>query len=311
MAAVDEPERLCHRIADEPATHGKERKVRIVAAVTLAMMVGELVVGLASGSLALVAEAWHMGSHTAAIGLTAVAYWFARTRARHAGFAFGTGKVQGLAGFTNGVILAGVAIVTIVEACERFFEPVTVNLREALPVAIVGLVVNIVCALLLQHDHHHEDHDVHDHHHEHHDHHDHNLRAAYLHVLGDVVVSLGAMVALVGVRLLGWGFLDPLMAIVSSAVILHWGIGLCRVTARLLLDLSAPATLIADIRSRIEAIEGARVIDLHAWQLTPGRMACVVSVRTTKRRPLATFQQAVRAAGHIEHLTIEIADDCN
>jgi cation diffusion facilitator family transporter len=127
--------------------------VRIVVGVTLAMMLGELAVGLSSRSLALVAEAWHMGSHAGAIGLTAIAYWFARTRARHARFAFGTGKVHALAGFTNGIILAAIAIVTIAEACKRVFAPESVNLAEALPVAIVGLIVSLVCALLLQHNH--------------------------------------------------------------------------------------------------------------------------------------------------------------
>ncbi|MCU1277941.1 MAG: cation efflux system protein [bacterium] len=296
----DAGERICHGFAAAPSTETKERRVRIVVAVTLAMMVGELVVGLASGSLALVAEAWHMGSHAGAIGLTAIAYWFARTRANHASFAFGTGKVHGLAGFTNGIILIAIAVVTIAEACKRFFEPVKVDLREALPVAVVGLAVNAVCALLLQHDH--GDDEEHDHHH------DHNLRAAYLHVLGDVVVSLGAMVALVGIRLLGWTILDPMMAVVSSCVILKWGVGLCRTTARQLLDLSAPARHITEIRARLEAIGGARIVDLHVWQVAPGRTACVVSLLTSVRRPLAEFQTAVREAGPVAHLTVEVAD---
>ncbi len=294
--------RLCHGISEAPATETKERRVRIVVAVTLAMMLGELVVGLASGSLALVAEAWHMGSHAGAIGLTAIAYWFARTRANHASFAFGTGKVHGLAGFTNGIVLVGIAVVTIAEACKRFFAPVHVELHEALPVAAVGLVVNAMCALLLQHDHGDDDDDDDEHHH------DHNLRAAYLHVLGDVVVSLGAMIALVGIRFLGWTILDPLMAVVSSCVILKWGIGLCRTTARQLLDLSRPPEQVDEVRARLEALGGTRVVDLHVWQLAPGRTACVVSLVTTVRRPLSVFHATVREVLPVAHLTVEVED---
>jgi cation diffusion facilitator family transporter len=307
VAAVSETGgRICHGFADPPSTETKERRVRIVVAVTLAMMVGELVVGLASGSLALVAEAWHMGSHAGAIGLTAIAYWFARTRANHASFAFGTGKVHGLAGFTNGIILIAIAVVTIAEACKRFFEPVHVDLREALPVAAVGLVVNAICALLLQHDHDDHDDDDGDDHEDQHEH-DHNLRAAYLHVLGDVVVSLGAMVALVGIRVLGWTILDPLMAVVSSCVILKWGVGLCRTTARHLLDVSSSEERVGAIRARLEAIDGTSVVDLHLWQTGPGNTACILSLVAKAPRPLAEYQAAVREVGRVEHLTVEIA----
>jgi cation diffusion facilitator family transporter len=282
-----------------PSTETKERKVRIVVAITLAMMLAELTVGLASGSLALVAEAWHMGCHAGAIGLTALAYWFARTRAQHARFAFGTGKVHALSGFTNAILLIGIAVVTIAEGCKRFFEPVNVKLGEALPVAVVGLLVNLVCALLLQHDHDDDDDD-------HEEAHDHNLRAAYLHVLGDVVVSLGAMAALIGIRFLGWTILDPLMAIVSSVVILRWGIGLSRTTAAQLLDITRSDGVLGRIRERIEEIDGARVLDLHVWETGPGRTACILSLVSKSPRPVGVYRAAVQDAGRIEHVTVEI-----
>ncbi len=306
--------RVCIVNENGPSTETKERKVRIVVAITLAMMVAELAVGLASGSLALVAESWHMGCHAGAIGLTALAYWFARTRAQHARFAFGTGKVHALSGFTNAILLIGIAVVTIAEGCKRFFEPVNVRLGEALPVAAVGLLVNLVCALLLQHDHDHDrDHDSDDEQQEDDDYeghdevHDHNLRAAYLHVLGDVVVSLGAMAALVGIRLLGWTILDPLMAIVSSLVILRWGIGLSRTTAAQLLDMTRSDGVSTRIRERIEAIDDTRVVDLHVWEIGPGRTACILSLLTSAPQPLAAYHAAVRETGRIEHITVEIA----
>jgi cation diffusion facilitator family transporter len=294
--------RLCHAGDEAPSTEAQERKVRVVVAITLFMMVAELAVGLASGSLALVADAWHMGCHAGAIGLTGLAYWFARTRARHAGFAFGTGKVPALTGFTNAVLLVGIAVVTIAEACKRFFAPVHVDLREALPVAVVGLVVNIVCAALLQHDHEAGEHA------EHHGgaHPDHNLHAAYLHVLGDALVSIGAILALVGVRVLGWTRLDPIMACISSVVILRWGVDLCRITGRQLLDVSGPAELIARIRARLEQVGDARVSDLHLWELEADRVACVVSLVTSAPRPVAIYHAAVREVTRIEHLTVEI-----
>jgi cation diffusion facilitator family transporter len=306
VAAVT-PTRLCHRADAGPSTEAQERKVRVVVGITVAMMLAELVVGFASGSLALIADGWHMGCHAGAIGLTALAYWFARTRARHAGFAFGTGKVHALAGFTNAVVLIGIALLTIAEGGRRFFEPVHVELREALPVAVLGLVVNVVCAALLQHDHDHDHGDAEEGHG--HAHHDHNLRAAYLHVLGDALVSIGAILALVGIRIFGWTILDPIMACISSAVILRWGIGLCRTAGRQLLDVSGSAELMARIRARVEQIGDARVVDLHVWEVGPGRVACIVSLVTSAPRPLAIYQAAVCEVTAIEHLTVEIAGE--
>jgi cation diffusion facilitator family transporter len=306
VAAVTADCRICLLHDSGPSTETKERKVRIVVAITLAMMLAELAVGLASGSLALVAEAWHMGCHAGAIGLTALAYWFARTRAQHARFAFGTGKVHALSGFTNAILLIGIAVVTIAEGCKRFFEPVNVKLGEALPVAAVGLLVNLVCALLLQHDHDDAEHGRDDDDDDHEEAHDHNLRAAYLHVLGDVVVSIGAMAALIGIRFLGWTILDPLMAIVSSVVILRWGIGLSRTTAAQLLDMTRSDGVSGRIRERIEEFDDARVVDLHVWETGPGRTACILSLVTKSPRPLDAYRAAVQSAGRIEHVTVEI-----
>ncbi|HZS35907.1 MAG TPA: CDF family Co(II)/Ni(II) efflux transporter DmeF [Polyangia bacterium] len=295
----DTNERLCHSHAEEVKTAREERRIRWVVAVTLLAMFGELTVGLVSGSLALVAEGWHMACHAGALGLAALAYWFARTRARDAAFTFGTGKVHALAGYTNAILLLGVSILTIVEGARRLFAPVHIDFREALPAAIAGLVVNVVCVRLL--DVHHHDHD--EHHHEH----NHNLRAAYLHVLGDLITSVAAVVALVGARYAGWRSLDPLMAVVSSVVVLKWGVSLVRTSGGQLLDVAASTDLAHAIRERVETLDGARVVDLHLWQLGPGRHGCILSIVSPIARPLDDYRAAVHAVVSVGHLTIEIA----
>lgn len=286
--------RLCEALARAAASARVERRLRWVVALTTVTMMGELTMGLYAGSLALVAEGWHMGSHAGALGLSALASWFARTRARHPSFTFGTGKVHALAGYTSALFLIAVAILTIVESVLRFSAPVHIDVRDALPVAIVGLVVNVACVGLLHQE---EDHDEHDH----------NMRAAYLHVLGDLVTSLAAIVALLGTRYAGWPALDPLMAIVSSLVVLRWGVTLCRGASRQLLDVLASSEQAAAIRRSIEAIDDARVVDLHLWAIGPREHGCIVSIETSRAHPLERYRGAIRAVLPVEHLTIEVA----
>lgn len=297
----------------------QESRARAVAAITVAMMVLELVVGTLSRSLALTADGWHMASHAGALGLSALAYWFARTRAGSNWFSFGTGKVYALAGYTNAVALLLVALWMIAEAVGRFVRPAAVRFEEALPVAALGLAVNLVCAWILRDDHHH-DHD-HDHHHDHHDHHDHdhhdhdhdhaeakdhNLEGAYLHVIADALTSVLAIAALAGGRYLGWRWLDPAVAVLGSVMILRWGVGLCRSSARQLLDASAPHEDLRAVRARIEAIDDARVADLHLWELAPGQRGCVVTVVSSAPRDAAHYVEAVRAATRVGHLTVQV-----
>lgn len=303
-------------------SHRNERRTLWVAGITLAMMVAELVVGTLTRSLALTADGWHMATHAGALALSAGAYWFARTRARESGFAFGTGKVHSLAAFTNALVLLAVAAQMLYEAGGRLWHPVAIQYKEALPVAVLGLVVNLVSATLLSPDHGHEhghEHDhAHDHAHAHHDHdhhdhdhhghghgHDHNLRSAYLHVLADALTSVLAIGALLAGRYLHAAFLDPLSAIVGSVMIVRWGVDLAGVAARQLLD----RVPVSDAQDRILAtLEGmdARVIDLHLWEFAAGRRACVVTVEVGSPRALEDYHLAVRAIAPIEHLTIEI-----
>jgi cation diffusion facilitator family transporter len=285
----------------------RERGARLVVGLTAGMMVLELVVGYWSRSLALTADGWHMGTHAGALGLTALAYWFARTRSEHRSFSFGTGKVHALAGFTNAVILGIVALTMIYEGAERLLVPATIRYREALPIAVLGLVVNLVCYRVLHRTRHDADHD-HDHDHDHPSsaHHDHGHRAALLHVAADALTSVAAIVALALGMGLGWGFLDPLMGVVGGALVLKWAVGLCRSAGRQLLDATASESLEAEVKALLERIDDVRVADIHSWEVGPGRRACIVSLLTSYPRDVAEYRERILERWPFAHLNIEI-----
>lgn len=285
-----------------------EARTRIVVGLTAVMMVLELVVGWWTHSLALLADGWHMGTHVGALGIAALAYWYARTRAGQTQFAFGTGKVYALAGYTSATLLLVVAAGVIFESVQRFVTPETVAFDEAFPVAVLGLVVNLVSAWLLGVDGHTHDHD-HDHPHDHehsHEHHDHNLRAAYLHVVADALTSVGAIGALLAGKYLGWKWIDPVVAVVGALVILKWGVGLVQQCSRQLIDLD-PSTKHRDqVRAALEGVAGTRVLDLHLWSVGPKQLVCVVSIFSKEPKELAEYKRIVTAAAPVNHLTIEI-----
>ncbi len=299
-----------------PTLDGNETRTRWVVVLTAVMMVGELIVGKLTNSMALTADGWHMGSHTGALGLSLLGYWFARTRARDGSFSFGTGKVYAIAGYTSAVALTLVALLMIVESATRLLDPLTIAFDQALPVAVLGLVVNLVSAKLLHVGHDHTAHAHHDHDgdHEHADHHphgqhahdDHNLEAAYLHVLADALTSLLAISALLGGRYLGWAFLDPMMGIVGGLVIMKWGIGLCRSSGRQLLDTVPSEPLLEEIRSCIESIGDCEVADLHLWEIGPGQQACIVSLVTSSPEAPSFYREAIEKVASVAHITIEV-----
>jgi cation diffusion facilitator family transporter len=299
-------ERFRHDHAPPAGLSRHERGTRLVVVLTAAMMAGELVVGTWTGSMALLADGWHMATHVGAIGLAAFAYWFARTRAREAAFSFGTGKVYALAGYTSAVALGLVALLMMVESVRRLFVARTISFDQALPVAALGLGVNLVSAWLLdaggRDD---EDARESDPGHQHR-HRDHNLRAAYLHVLADAMTSVLAIVALLGGRYLGWTALDPIMGIVGGAVILHWGWGLCRGAAIQLLDMVPSRDLAEGIRERLETIDDVRVADLHLWETGPGQRACIASLVTATPREASFYAEVVRSVSRAGHVTIEV-----
>lgn len=312
MAVAGDP---AHHEHFQPAHAGRESRARWVTALTLAMMVGELAVGWWSGSLALLADGWHMATHAGALGLAALAYWYAREHAASGRYTFGTGKVYALSGFASAVALAIVALGMAGEGVHRLVSPVSVQYGEALVVAVIGLGVNLVSAWLLGggHDHDHgHGHDGHDHHGHGHDHHGHghgqdqNLQAAYIHVLADALTSVLAIVALLAGSRLGWAFLDPLMGLVGGAVILRWSWGLARSTAETLLDVVPDPTLAERIRARLLQFEGVRIVDLHVWDPGPDHRACIVALVASAPRPVDEYRAAVLEVTHVDHLTVEV-----
>jgi cation diffusion facilitator family transporter len=294
-----------------------EARMRAVVLLTAVMMVVELVAGWLTGSMALLSDGWHMATHVGALGLSAAAYWFARKHAGQRTFTFGTGKVYALAGYTSGIGLAMVALPVAFESIQRIANPVSIRFEEALPIAIVGLFVNLVSARLLdagnlsepgEHEHAHggHGHGGHAHGGHGHGHHDHNMRAAYFHVLADALTSVLAIIALVGGRYFGFSFLDPLMGVVASVVVLHWAFGLCRSAGRQLLDASASIDDEDRLRAELEAIDDVRVADLHLWEIGPGRRGCIVSVLTAEPRDASFYREHVRSVLQLSHLTVEV-----
>jgi len=283
-----------------------EQRARIVLALTLVMMVIELVTGYATGSLALTADGWHMGSHAAALGITAFAYAFSRHHVDNVRFTFGTGKVGPLAGYTSALFLSGVALFMVGQSIERLVHPVVVEFDQAIWVAVSGLVVNLVCAVILGH-HDEDDAGASEHPHRH----DHNLYAAYLHVLADALTSVLAIMALTSGKYLGWGWMDPLMGIVGAIVIGQWSIGLLRGSGHVLLDAEDNRTLVTQISTLIESEHDNRIADLHVWRLGPTSHACIVSLVTHDPRPADHYKGLLEGVAGLEHVTVEVNVCCD
>ena len=273
------------------------RRTLWVVAITAAMMVGEIAAGYWTGSMALLADGFHMATHAGALGLAALAYRYAKKHRHDPRFSFGTGKVGDLTGFASALILGVFAIGIAVESTSRLIDPVRVDFASATFVAVLGLAVNIVSALLLMGGHHHHEHG-HDHAHGH----DNNLRSAYFHVLADALTSLLAIAALLAGRYLGLGWMDPAMGIVGAIVIARWSWGLMRDTAAILLD-AHDERAAAAIRARVEAA-GAEVTDLHVWRVGPDARAAIVEVAGAVSA--AALREQLAGAPAIAHLTIAV-----
>jgi len=284
-----------------------ETRLRWVVVITLLTMAAELIGGYAYGSMALVADGWHMGSHAAALTISVVGYMAARRFVGHAHFTFGTGKIGPLAAYSSALLLGLVAIVMAVQSIGRLIAPVTVAFDEALLIAVVGLVVNLWCAWILRDRHDHEnDHDGHAHDTGSDHHHDHNLAAAYLHVLADALTSLLAIAALLGGKYFGWIALDALMGIVGAIVIAHWAIGLMRRSARVLLDAEDTGVLVSRVRKLIEDGTSHRVADLHVWRVGRTAHACIVTVVTNDAVSADQLKEKLAEIQEIRHWTVEV-----
>jgi cation diffusion facilitator family transporter len=246
-----------------------------------------------------------MSTHAGALAIAAFAYRYARTHARDPRFAFGTGKLGDLAGFTSAIVLAMISLGIGYESIARMFQPVTIHYREATAIAVVGLGVNLLSAWLLGAGGHHHDHDDHDDHDHHHHHHDHNLRAAYWHVLADALTSVLAIAGLLTAWFYGWTWLDPVIGIVGAIVIAHWSWGLIRDSGAVLLDATPNRALAEEIRGRLEAGYD-RIADLHVWRLGPGHHGAIVSLVSDEPEPVEHYRAKLDGIGQLSHLTIEV-----
>ncbi len=288
-----------------------ERRTWLVVVLTAVMMVGEIVAGMLSGSMALLADGWHMATHASALGIAGLAYLFARRQARNSHFTFGTGKFGDLAAFASAVILGIVAIQIAFESIERLVSPVTIAYREAIAVALLGLVVNLVSAFLLreEHDDHHHGHaHGHSHNHDHghrHRHRDNNLRAAYVHVVADAATSVLAIMALVAAAWLQWGWADPVVGLVGAVVIASWAVGLLRSSGSVLLDVNNAGKMEGLIRERLET-RGDRITDLHLWQIGPGHRAAVIALVSDDPLPPSEYKRRLSGLHGLSHVTVEV-----
>jgi cation diffusion facilitator family transporter len=278
-----------------------ERRTWLVIGLTAFMMVLEIFAGFIFGSMALLADGWHMASHAAALGITATGYLFARRYASDKRFSFGTGKIGELAGFSSALLLALIALLMAYESVQRLFSPVAIKFDEAIAVAVLGLIVNLVSAFILK-----ERHDGHDHDHHHTDY---NIKAAYLHVLADTLTSILAIVALTTGRFFGWIWMDPLMGIVGAIVIARWSYGLTRDTGSILLDMDINTPLSDKIRRKIESVDNNRIIDLHLWRIGPGHFAAIISIHTPNPHAPSFYKKLLEEIEELRHITIEVNPD--
>ncbi|EON17568.1 cobalt transporter [Cupriavidus necator] len=313
-----------HSHAFDAGNRAAERGTRLVMAITAATMVVEIAAGLWFNSMALLADGWHMSSHALAIGLSAFAYAAARRYAGDRRFAFGTWKIEVLAGFASAVFLLGIAALMAAGSVERLLSPQDIHYREAMAVTALGLLVNLGCALILgghahghdhghDHGHHHHGHD-HDHGHSHH--HDINLRAAYMHVLADAATSVLALVALAGGWWLGWAWLDPVMGLVGAALVGRWAVCLLRQSGAVLLDREMDHPVVEEVREVLAGLDPAdangekrtSVTDLHVWRVGRQQFACIACLVT--HDPALTPQrvrEALSVHEELVHVTVEIS----
>ncbi|KRG44539.1 cation transporter [Stenotrophomonas pictorum JCM 9942] len=300
-----------HRHAFSEGNPMAEKNTRRAMILTVLMMGVEIAGGWWFNSMAVLADGWHMSSHALALGLAAFAYACARRYRDDPRFAFGTWKIEILAGYTSAILLLGVAGLMAFESIARVFKPSPIHYPQAIAIAVVGLAVNLLCAWWLRdqhhhgHDHAHGDHHDHGHHHGHH--HDLNQRSAYLHVLADAATSVLAIIALLGGLYFGASWLDPLMGIVGAVLVSVWAVGLIRQTGRVLLDAEMDAPVVAEIREAVEqGAVPARLADLHVWQVGRGRFACAMEVVTAPGVESEVFHRALSIHEEIVHVTVEV-----
>jgi cation diffusion facilitator family transporter len=285
-----------------------ERRTLWVILITATMMVIEITAGLVYGSMALLADGLHMASHTAALGITTIAYVYTRRCAADSRFCFGTGKVNAFAGYTSAVLLALFALLMAWESVNRLFNPVEIAFNQAIVVAVLGLIVNGASMIMLGEHHHGHDHE-HQHadpHHHGHGHTDHNLRAAYLHVLADALTSLLAIFALLAGKFMGLNWMDPAMGIVGAILVARWSLGLIRDTSGILLDHQAPSVMLEQTRDAIEGLDDNRIADLHIWSIGPGIYSATLAVVSDAPKQPEYYKSLIPEDLGIVHTIVEV-----
>ncbi len=279
-----------------------ERNTRLAVILTAVMMVAEILGGYYYGSMALLADGCHMSTHALALGLSVGAYVLARRYAQDDRFAFGTWKIEVLAGYTSALFLLSIALLMFYQSAQRLIEPIVIHYNEAIIVAIIGLLINLVTAWLLGDNHHHD----HEHHHGH-DHHDLNLRSAYFHVLADAATSVLAIIALIAGKFWGVVWLDPVMGIVGGVLVSVWAVGLLRDTGRVLLDAHMDDPVVEEVREVIADVDpDAYITDLHVWRVGKGKYSVILSLESKSGMNPNDFRKALSIHEELVHITVEI-----
>lgn len=277
-----------------------QKKILIATILTAVMMILEILGGWIFNSMALLADGWHMSSHMLALGLAYFAYRMARQYASDSRFSFGTWKIEILAGYSSAILLLVVALLMGIQSIERLFNPVTIHFNEAIPIAVVGLLINLVCAWLL-HDSGHE---------HHHHHHDLNQKAAFLHVVADAVTSVLAIIALFAAKYFSWNFLDALLGIIGALLVAKWSWGLIQETGKTLLDAEMGHPVVQEIKDVIAQLPQVEITDLHVWKVGKGKFSCILGLETSiadltpdqVKRELSIHEEIVHASVEIHHI---------
>lgn len=280
-----------------------QKRILLATILTAVMMLLEVIGGWIYNSMALLADGWHMSSHMLALGLAYFAYRSARHYAHDSRFSFGTWKIEILAGYSSAILLMVVAIFMAFQSIERLLNPIDIHYNQAIPIAILGLVINLICAWLLHDDHHHH----HEHENEHaHGHHDLNQKAAFMHVVADAVTSVFAIIALFAAKYLDWGFLDAVLGIAGSILVAKWAIGLIKETGKTLLDAEMDHPVVEEIREVIAEFSLVEITDLHVWKVGKGKFSCILALATDSNLNADQVREALSIHDEIVHVSIEI-----
>jgi cation diffusion facilitator family transporter len=306
LRCEEEPGMPRHEHAVDTGSQDSELKTLIVLILTGVMMVGEITAGSLFHSMAVVADGWHMSTHLAAFLIALLAYQFSRRHRNDSRFSFGTGKIGALGAFTSAILLLGVAVTVIYESGEHLFHPVAIQFGEALLVAVLGLAVNLISAVILK-DHHGSHNHAHGHDHGHsHGKEDKNLKAAYVHVLADAFTSLTAIAALIIGLYFGILWIDALMGLLGSAVIISWAVTILRDTAGILVDRTPPTDLVDEIQKAFSGLEATTMTDLHVWQIGPGQFAAIVAIDAAQPKPVEEYHSLIDMHEELIHITIQV-----